>query len=305
MATYYLVDYESVNNSGIENITTLTTNEHIHIFYSDDAKNSNFDIMFAKNIDIEVHKVKKMKKGDQSLDKHLVSYLGYLLGLKGKVCACACVIVSKDKGYDETIKFWKNEGFENISRIEKIPVSKKTKITETKQVKSTTNSQTQNAKIAKSLDAIVSGDDRTELNTFVQHKLKEIGYGSRAYNRICKYVVKCSSSEKQLSELHNMISKDFDEDKVKEIYDDVKHILEEYSKQHDIDKKKNDQIRSFYGRHFKKKPYVENKEATIEVLLKAKDLKDVNNGLLKIYMDGKVVRAMKETLKPLLDVILK
>lgn len=303
MATYYLVDYESVNNSGIKNITTLTTNEHIHIFYSDDAKNSNFDIMFAKNTDIEAHKVKKTKKGDQSLDKHLVSYLGYLLGMKGNTYVY--YIVSKDKGYDEIIKFWKNEGFENISRIEKIPASKKTKIIETKQVKSITSSQTQNARIAKSLETIVSGDDRQALNTFVQHELKEMGYGSKAYNRICKYVVKCSSSEKQLSELHNMIRKDFDEDKVLEIYDDVKHILEEYSKQHDIDKNKNDQIRSFYGRHFKKKTYVENKEATVEVLLKAKDLQDVNNGLLKIYKDGKVVSAMKETLKPLLDVILK
>ena len=39
---------------------------------------------------------------------HLVSYLGYLLGIHGK--DCNYVIISKDKDYDNIVKFWQEEG---------------------------------------------------------------------------------------------------------------------------------------------------------------------------------------------------
>ena len=51
---------------------------------------------------------------------HLVSYLGYLLGIhKGK--QYSYVIISKDKDYDNIIKFWQEKDFKNISRKQKIP----------------------------------------------------------------------------------------------------------------------------------------------------------------------------------------
>ena len=50
---------------------------------------------------------------------HLVSYLGYLLGIHGK--KCTYVIVSNDTDYDNIIKFWKEEGYPNISRKPRIP----------------------------------------------------------------------------------------------------------------------------------------------------------------------------------------
>ena len=43
----------------------------------------------------------------QSVDMHLVSYLGYLIG-KNKNKECRYVIISRDNDYDNVIKFWKN-----------------------------------------------------------------------------------------------------------------------------------------------------------------------------------------------------
>lgn len=40
METHYLIDFENVNNSGIENMDALTNNDHVHIFSTKPAKKS-------------------------------------------------------------------------------------------------------------------------------------------------------------------------------------------------------------------------------------------------------------------------
>ena len=113
MKTFYLIDFENVHNDGIANIESMTKEEHVHIFSTQNATNIRQDI-FWLNGDIKSHLVPVRK---QSLDMHLVSYLGYLLGVYGK--ECSYVIISKDKDYDNIVKFWKKEGYPNISRKEK------------------------------------------------------------------------------------------------------------------------------------------------------------------------------------------
>ena len=63
--------------------------------------------------------------------------------------------------------------------------------------------------------------------------------------------------------------------------------------------KREAQIRSFWGQHFKKKIYVERKEEVIELLLKAKTKQEINNGLLK-HFSNETVSAMLKTLEPLI-----
>ena len=63
--------------------------------------------------------------------------------------------------------------------------------------------------------------------------------------------------------------------------------------------KREAQIRSFFGQHFKKKIYVERKEEVIELLIKAKTKQEVNNGLLK-HFANETVSAMLKTLEPLI-----
>lgn len=100
METFYLIDFENVHNEGIENIDSLSKDDHVHIFSTENALSIRMDIVFSKKIDIQGHIVPVRK---QSLDMHLVSYLGYLLGTYGK--QCAYVIISKDTDYDNIIKF--------------------------------------------------------------------------------------------------------------------------------------------------------------------------------------------------------
>lgn len=117
METFYLVDFENVHNDGLENISSLSNTDHVHIFYTDNAPTIRLDFVFVDGIDIVGHKVPVRK---QSLDMHLVSYLGYLLGInKGK--QCSYVIISKDSDYDNIIKFWQTGGIGNISRKPEIP----------------------------------------------------------------------------------------------------------------------------------------------------------------------------------------
>lgn len=218
MKIYYLIDFENVHNDGIANIENMTKSEHVHIFSTKNATNIRQDIIWMKN-DIQTHLVPVRK---QSLDMHLVSYLGYLLGINGK--DCEYVIVSKDKDYDNIVKFWKEKGYTNISRKEKLPENAKTqkKISQSF-VQSQNNTQSLNSKISTGMSYEFEGDDRSELNSFMQRGLVAMGYNRNTANRICKFVIAHCNDERMLSRIHNGIERAFDD--YSEIYADVKTIL--------------------------------------------------------------------------------
>lgn len=118
--TFYLVDFENVHSKGIENIKSLTKTEQVHIFSTKNAEQVKMGLEALKEInkemDIDVYIV---PDGDQSVDRHLISFLGYLLGKYGK--QCTYIIVSKDNGYNNIIEFWKKKGYTNISKKPEIP----------------------------------------------------------------------------------------------------------------------------------------------------------------------------------------
>lgn len=207
MKTFYLIDFENVHNDGIANIESMTKEEHVYIFSTQNATNIRQDI-FWLNRDIKSHLVPVRK---QSLDMHLVSYLGYLLGVYGK--ECSYVIISKDKDYDNIVKFWKEEGYPNISRKEKFPGTASTQRKKTQTVSQTKTNVQSKSKVAK----------------------------------------------------------------------------------------RESQVRSFFGQHFKKKIYVDCKEDIIQIILKSETKQQVNNGLLKLYSDGIVVSHIYKTIQPLIS----
>lgn len=220
MEIFYLIDFENVQNKGLENIDSLSKTEHVHIFSTKNAINIRMDIVFSKEIDIQGHIV---PDGNQSLDMHLVSYLGYLLGIHGK--QCVYVIVSKDTDYDNIIKFWKEKGYSNISREQKIPkVSTKQK--KTLQSVSTTTTKTVNNKISVRMAYNFSGKDRSDLNQFMQRGLSDKGYKGDDINKICKYVVDHCNDEKILSGIHNDLKEKYVN--YREVYKDVKSIFEKF-----------------------------------------------------------------------------
>lgn len=291
METFYLIDFENVHNEGLENIDSLSKDDHVHIFSTENALNIRMDIVFAKGIDIQGHIVPIRK---QSLDMHLVSYLGHLLGIHGK--QCAYTIISNDTDYDNIIKFWKDEGYPNITRKQKIPGNT---ANQQKIVQSTSSiAQTVNSKINAGMAYEFSGDDRSELNQFMQHGLMAMGYSGNDANRICKYVIAHCNDERMLSGIHNDLKGEYDD--YSEVYEDVKTILEKFATSKSKVAKRESQVRSFFGQHFKNKIYVDNKEEIISIILNAKSKQQINNALLKLYSDGNIVKHIYQTIQPLM-----
>ena len=232
--------------------------------------------------------------GKQSLDMHLAAYLGYLLGIHGK--ECAYVIISKDTDYDNIIKFWKGEGYSHISRKQKIPgVSSNQKKAAASAAAMT--DQTINNKISVGMAYDFSGNDRSELNVFMQHGLIGMGYLSSDANRICKYVVAHCNDARMLKGIHNDLKSEFNN--YLEIYEDVKTILGKFVRSKSITKR-GSQVRSFFGQHFRKKIYIDKKEEIIGILLSSKTKQQVNNNLMKLYADGNVVSHIYQTIQPLI-----
>lgn len=291
METFYLIDFENVHNEGLENIDSLTQTEHVHIFSTKNALNIRMDLVFSKGINIEGHIVPVRK---QSLDMHLVSYLGYLLGIYGK--ECAYVIVSKDTDYDNIIKFWKEKGYQNISRKQKIQGTSTNQ--KTTQSVVTTTTQTANSKISEGMAYDFSGEDRSELNQFMQRGLVAMGYSGKDANRICKYVVAHCNDERVLSGIHNDLKEGYNN--YNEIFEDVKTILEKFVSSKSKIAKRESQVRSFFGQHFKMKLYTDNKEKIIEIIINAKTKQQINNELMKLYADGNVVKHIYQTIQPLI-----
>lgn len=302
METYYLIDFENVHNDGIANIESMSKTDHVHIFSTQNATNIRQDIIWLKN-DIQTHLVPVRK---QSLDMHLVSYLGYLLAAHGK--ECSYVIISKDKDYDNIVKFWKEEGYLNIFRKEKlsgnaIQSSKSTIKTKTVAASTTQKakqSQTINSKIGTGLSYTLSGSDRCELNLYVQHALTDdFDYTIGDANRICKYVIKHCNDERMLSGIHNDIRAEFP-NCYEEVYSDVKEILCKFVGDREQDTKREAQVRLFFGRYFKNKIYTECKADIIDAILSGSTKLQVNNNLMKIYSDGRVVSHIYQTIQPLI-----
>lgn len=295
--TFYLIDFENVHNDGIANIEDLSKGDHVHIFSTENALNIKTEVFWRKDDMVTPHLV---PAGPQSLDMHLVSYLGYLLGRKGKQCTYK--IISKDKGYDNIIRFWKEEGYNIIreSEIKSRKVNPQNKITtQTTNTRNSLYAQTGNNRISAGMNYEFSGADRSKLNEFMQHELVALGYDSNTSNWICKIVVAHCNDDRMLSGIHNDIKKEWSD--CSEVYEDVKSILEKFAttKSRVAKRERESKVRSFFGKHLKS--YVDCKEEIIAIILNAETKQQVNNELLKLYKDGEIVTHIYETVRPLIE----
>ena len=63
--------------------------------------------------------------------------------------------------------------------------------------------------------------------------------------------------------------------------------------------KREAQVRSFFGQHFKEKKYVEQKEKIIQVIVESKTKQAVNNNLMKLY-PNETVHVIYKRIQPLI-----
>lgn len=116
MRTFYLVDFENIGNPGLTSLTNISDEDELHIFYTKHNYKIDLDVLsLLEGKRIIVH---RCLMGDQSLDKCLVSYLGYLIcsyshGVK-------FVIVSNDRGYDNVVEFWRTYKHTIVRRTEPV-----------------------------------------------------------------------------------------------------------------------------------------------------------------------------------------
>lgn len=111
MNVHYLIDYENVREEGLSAIQPGSLDDIIYIFYTVNAAKISLDALAGLAANLRIIKV---PAGKQSLDMHLVSYLGYLIARYG--AGDSYVIISKDTGFDGVIDFWKQMGDFNVCR---------------------------------------------------------------------------------------------------------------------------------------------------------------------------------------------
>ena len=215
--TYYLVDYENVGNDGCSGWDKLNKTDHIHLFYTENAKRMDLDIFNNHGeAELVMHKV---PAGKQSADMHMVSYLGYIIGVNQEK-DCTYVIVSKDKGYDNIIKFWKEKTGVKVSRTQEINWSTAKQKISTRLV---TTKKTSPAK----LSAKVSEDNRTKLDQEVRQALSMAGYNNEVVNNVAQIAVSHFGSERFLNDVHNGLREKYMN--YLEVYEDIKSVVSKYA----------------------------------------------------------------------------
>ena len=117
--TFYLIDFENVGLKGLEGAEKLTRHDHVYLFSTRNApKIDTATLSTFNNTNFEVHEVPAKS---QSLDMHLVSYLGFLLGkyIDSPKLTMRVVIISNDTDYDDVAQFWNRRLDISVSRRER------------------------------------------------------------------------------------------------------------------------------------------------------------------------------------------
>lgn len=210
--TYYLIDYENVHEDGLFGSENLNNHDHVYLFSTKNApkisikKLTNFNSADLSSFEIPV--------GSQSLDMHLISYLGYLIG-KNINTKCKYIIISKDTDYDNIIAFWKSHSNSDITRQDKIFNNIQ------RNVQSKTTITTKNNKL------INSSKNKIQLNTKVQQEIRNAGYQSATINKVASIVVKHYGKSEFANNVHNELKKNYSD--YSKLYKIVKPIITQYS----------------------------------------------------------------------------
>lgn len=105
---YYLIDYENVHVAGLNGIGSLTEDDKVVIFYSDNSDSLTFGLhrrLMTASCEIIYQKVETGTKN--ALDFQLSSYLGYIINENEK--EIKYFIVTKDNGFSVLVTYWQKK----------------------------------------------------------------------------------------------------------------------------------------------------------------------------------------------------
>lgn len=205
--THYLIDYENVHEEGLCGGENLGKNDYVHLLFTKNASKISIEkIAYFSHSNLSLHEI---PVGSQSLDMHLVSYLGYLIGAENNK-ECKYIIVSKDTDYDNIIRFWKECKNASIIRQAQIKISK----TEKKQDKT---------------KAIANGsknlNNKHELNNEIQKKLSKANFASDIVGCVSSLVCKHYDKENAKQKIYRDIISKYGQKNGLNIYNHIKKSL--------------------------------------------------------------------------------
>lgn len=205
--THYLIDFENVNDAGLACKNQLGRHDHIHIFSTKNAPKISIEILENfNNIDFNSHII---PAGKQSLDMHLIAYLGYLIGTNSSK-KCKYVIISKDNDYDNVISFFKGFTSSTIKRQLQITATPpKTAITP----------KTSPTSCGK------SSSRKTQLNNEIQQKLSKASLGNEIVSYVASLVCKHYKEKTAKQTIYRAIIAKYGQKQGLNIYNHIKKSL--------------------------------------------------------------------------------
>lgn len=102
MASYF-IDYENVRVNGFQGLESLTQEDKVYIFYTDNADSMTFGLHRRLQESPAQISYIKVAAGRNALDFQLASYLGYRIAQAPEE---AYTIVSRDNGFAPLVHFW-------------------------------------------------------------------------------------------------------------------------------------------------------------------------------------------------------
>ena len=213
MQTYYLIDYENVGSDGLGDCHSLRNTDHIIIYYTEKA--NKIDMGKISDHGSSSLEMLEVPAGNQSCDLNIVFYLGVLTE-RNKDGGCNIIIVSKDKGYDNIVKFRNGKNGVKISRTPKIEVPKPEK-KQTLQQPTNTAEKSKNKSNKKSDTSIDKNNIR---NILIRNGFKKDD---------ASYAVSAADSDsnpkKRKETFYKKIVKKYGEQKGREMYSCIKKYL--------------------------------------------------------------------------------
>lgn len=254
MANCFFIDFENVHNAGLSNLKGLTKDDLFYIFYTVNAESITLDNLNLLNKSCCKYDLIKVPAGSQSLDMHLISFVGYAIGIHGK--KYNYVVISKDKDYDNIISFWEKKCGISIKRQTSINViSAKTIITSPNANSNnkgsiikehSTETSLQNNEPQNSICSQIVPNQTLDKNleSDIEHDIEKIlissGYSQNLVDGVKKEILDCSKEEITLNSFHNKLMK-LTED-YHAIYELIKPLIKNHiksvAKGEEVDSKK-------------------------------------------------------------------
>ncbi len=192
----------------MEGCSKLTASDHIIIFFTKNAMKINMsDISDHGNAEL---KMIEISPGKQSVDIHIGSYLGYLMGINGGK-DCRIIIISGDMDFDNMLSFWKDKNNANLSRA----VNIKDYIC---------NEKKQKAAPGKSAPEECESQ-KTKINNEIMQTLSKAGFGSEITGFVASAAVKNIAVKNGKQQLYRAVISKFGQSRGLDIYNRIKKLI--------------------------------------------------------------------------------